>query len=150
MAILAAIDENDRSKAVVEIAADLATTYDQTLVALHVIPQEDFKSYKESIENIPEFQDYSLTKEAGTAKRFAREFVLESVDDFNSESLEARGRVGDVTNEILSEAASLEPRYLVISGRRRSPTGKAVFGSTAQQILLNAECPVVSQLSSNK
>ncbi len=147
MPILAAIDENERSRAVVEIAADLARTYDDTLVALHVVPLEDFEAHKQSIESIPEFRDFSFTREADSAKRFAREFVLETVDGFDSNQLDARGRVGDVTEEILSEASALDPRFLVISGRRRSPTGKAVFGNTAQQLLLNAECPVVTRLS---
>ena len=48
--------------------------------------------------------------------------------------------------EIIDEAESEDPRYLVISGRRRSPTGKALFGSTTQQVLLNVDCPVVTQM----
>lgn len=147
MTILAAIDENERSRIVAKIAYDLATTYDDTLVALHVIPQEDFESHRRSMETIPEFQDYSFSQRMESARRFAREFVLETVDEGNSVELEAQGRVGDVTDEILSEADSLEPRFLVISGRRKSPVGKAAFGNTAQQILLNADCPVVTQLS---
>jgi nucleotide-binding universal stress UspA family protein len=147
MAILAAIDENERSRAVVEIAADLATTYDDTLVALHVVPQENFESHRESIESLPRFQGFSVSQEKDSAKRFAKEFVLDTIDDIDLQRVEARGRVGDVTDEILAEASSLEPRFLVISGRRRSPTGKAVFGNTAQRILLNANCPVVTQLS---
>lgn len=147
MAILAAIDEKERSRIVARIAFDLAEAFDDTLVALHVMPEEDFQAHKESMQSIPEFRDYSFTQAADSAAEFARKFVLESVDNIDSQQIEARGRVGDAAKEILSEADSLGPRFLVISGRRRSPAGKAIFGNTAQQILLNAECPVVTRIS---
>lgn len=148
MVILAAIDEKERSKEVVTIAYDLATRYDDRLVALHVVPTEDYEAHKRSIEQIPEFQDFSLDQEVESAERFARRFVLETVDDVDTGMVEPRGRIGDVADEILAEAANVEPRFLVISGRRRSPAGKALFGNTAQKILLNAEAPVVTKLSS--
>jgi nucleotide-binding universal stress UspA family protein len=40
-------------------------------------------------------------------------------------------------------SADLEADRLVVGGDRRSPAGKAVFGSDAQTILLDAVCPVV-------
>lgn len=146
MAILAAIDEQDRSRQVVEIAHDLARTYDDRLIALHVIPTDDYLDHKASLEEIPEFSDFSVTQEMESARNIARRFVTETVEDVGVE-FEPRGRVGDVAEKVLAEAADVEPRYLVISGRRRSPTGKVIFGSVAQQILLNADCPVVSKLS---
>lgn len=146
MSILAAVDENTRSRTVVEIAADLAKTYDDTLVALHVVPDTDFESHKKALESLPKFHDYSLTQEAESAKLVADEFVMDAVDDFDTAQFEARGRVGDVADEILAEASDLEPRFLVLSGRRQSPAGKAIFGNTAQRVLLNAECPVVTKL----
>jgi len=147
MAILAAIDENERSKKVVELAYDLATAYDDTLIALHVIPEEEYEKHRETMQEIAEFADFNLEQEQESAERFAEKFVRETIDDIDRNQLEARGRVGDVGEAILAEAEQVDPRYLVISGRRRSPTGKAIFGNTAQKILLNAECPVVSKLS---
>ncbi|WP_254864168.1 universal stress protein [Halovivax gelatinilyticus] len=148
MTVLAAIDDIERSTTVVEIAHDLAEAYDDTLVALHVVPEAEFQEHRESIRQIPEFEDYSIEQEQGSAAEFATKFVRNVVDDLDQNRFEARGRIGDVTDEILAEADRLDPRYLVISGRRRSPTGKAVFGNTTQQILLNAECPVVTRLES--
>lgn len=147
MVIIVAIDEKERSKQAVTIAYDLATSYDDDLVALHVVPMEDYSAHKESIESIPEFSEFSMSQEAQSAERFAKEFVTKTISDVDKEIIDPRGRVGDVANEILEEAADVEPRYLVISGRRRSPAGKAIFGNTAQKILLNADCPVVTKLS---
>lgn len=147
MTVLAAVDENERSKQVITIAYDLATTYDDPLVALHVVPTEDYEAHRRSLRDIPGFGDFSITQEAESAKQFARKFVDNVIEDLDSSILEPRGRVGDISDKILAEAASLDPRFLVIGGRRRSPVGKAVFGNTAQKILLNADCPVVSKLS---
>lgn len=147
MAILAPIDETERSSCVVSIAYDLAATYDDPLVALHVIPSEDFEDHAASLKEIPEFADFSVTQEADSARRFARRFVTETIADANMELIQPRGRVGDIAEEILAEATQLDPRFIVIGGRRRTPVGKALFGSTAQEILLNADWPVVSRLT---
>ena len=46
--------------------------------------------------------------------------------------------------EVLRAAEELEATAIVIGLRRRSPIGKLVFGSNAQQILLSAPCPVIA------
>ena len=47
--------------------------------------------------------------------------------------------------ELILTTATQEQADLVVIGlRRRSPAGKLITGSTAQQILLDAPCPVLS------
>jgi nucleotide-binding universal stress UspA family protein len=43
---------------------------------------------------------------------------------------------------ILDTAADIEPAQIVMAGRDRSPTGKVLFGSVTQRVILNASIPV--------
>lgn len=47
-----------------------------------------------------------------------------------------------VAEGICDLAAELSVDQIVITGRRVNPVGKAVFGSVAQDVLIDADCPV--------
>ena len=47
-------------------------------------------------------------------------------------------------DEIEELVAALQVSVLVIGLRKRSPVGKLLLGSMAQEILLNVECPVLA------
>lgn len=145
MTILAAIDE-ERNENVVTIADDLARAYDDDLVVLHVIPKEDFESYKRSVENINDYKDFSITQRMDSAAQFARRVTKAALGEFDEDRISTRGRIGNASDKILEEESNIGPRYLVLGGRRRSPTGKALFGDTTQEVLLNADCPVVTNM----
>lgn len=78
------------------------------------------------------------------AEKVARRVVKETLGDYSDCEISYRGRVGDPVDAILNEARKLDAEYIVIGGRKRTPVGKAVFGSRTQSILLNTDKPVVT------
>ncbi|MFC4543111.1 universal stress protein [Halosolutus amylolyticus] len=50
---------------------------------------------------------------------------------------------GDTEDDILEWADEYDADAIVLGGRKRSPVGKAVFGSVTQSIILNTDRPVV-------
>lgn len=143
MTILTAIGEELHSNEVLEVGYDLAATYDEQLAVLHVIPKEDFNEHRAAIEGASASDTFTISREEESAAEIARQAVHESLDEYDPDRIETRGRVGNPADKILSEAEYGDPRYLVIGGKQRSPVGKAIFGSTAQDVLLNASCPVI-------
>jgi len=51
---------------------------------------------------------------------------------------------GTASDAVLGVAEEVGAELLVVGLHRRSPVGKALLGSNAQQILLNAGCPVLA------
>jgi nucleotide-binding universal stress UspA family protein len=51
---------------------------------------------------------------------------------------------GTASDAVLGVAEEVGAELLVVGIRRRSPVGKALLGSNAQRILVNATCPVLA------
>lgn len=56
----------------------------------------------------------------------------------------ARVETGDPAAEIRRVADDIDADRIVVGGRKRSPVGKAVFGSVPQSVILGAERPVTT------
>lgn len=50
---------------------------------------------------------------------------------------------GDPAREILARADERDADLVCLAGRKRTPAGKAVFGSVTQEVILNADRPVL-------
>ncbi|MGX9901761.1 universal stress protein [Arthrobacter sp. SA17] len=53
-------------------------------------------------------------------------------------------RGNDAATEVLQAAEQHRADLVVIGLRRRTPVGKLIMGSTSQQILLEADCPILA------
>ena len=72
--------------------------------------------------------------------------ALDSVRDLLSEAdiaYKFERRHGDSADEIIEYADAVEADLVVIAPRKRSSVGKAMFGSVAQDVMLNTERPTL-------
>lgn len=167
MVILAAVDGEQVPDRVVEVGADLAAGHGEALVVLHVMPQEQFDDRRDatssggrglgqvlaagvSYDSASSGRStasggshaYDIEDGQRDAERVAHDVAEGTLDDLADVSF--RGRVGEPVEEVLADAERLDARYLVVGGRKRTPVGKAVFGSMTQSVLLSADRPVVT------
>lgn len=164
MTILAAIGGEHEQDRVVDVGYDLATVYEDDLVVLHVMEEEKFEEIHESTEStntvvVPGGDEnsslvyqtsrlsdssYNIEDAMIDAGDVAEECVSQTLPNEDHSNITTKGRVGDPATEISGEADRLDVRYIVVGGRKRSPVGKALFGSVAQSVILNSDRPVVA------
>jgi len=87
----------------------------------------------------------TIDDDAPTGEEVARS-VTEIVGADTGVTIEFREVKGgrDVSEALLELARQIDASVLVIGIRRRSPVGKLIMGSTAQRILLDADCAVLA------
>jgi len=136
---LIAVSKNDERRLdKLASAATDALDDDGSAVVLHVFDGSEYDDLTERL-NLP-------TGGADAPNELARRHsvasdVAERLDD-DGVDVSVRGAVGDESDAILDVTEEVGADLVVIGGRKRSPSGKALFGSTAQTVLLEADCPV--------
>jgi nucleotide-binding universal stress UspA family protein len=140
MTIVAAVDRSENGAAVVEQGRLLAEAFEEDLHVIHVLSQREFVNLERtSVNNTGQAIDMDRVKEMAAA-------VAKEAAEHITTDLKPVGLMGDVMDEIPRYSSEQDARYIVIGGRKHSPLGKAVFGSTTQSVLLNADRPVVTTL----
>jgi len=136
MTIVIGVDRPDQHSLVKE-GISLAEAFEDELHVVHVTELED------TADDIgADFDTESVPQLEQIGADHARDALG---DTTTSVAVEAVGLVDDnVARALVEYAADHEARYLVVGGRKRTPVGKALFGSVTQSLLLNADCPVVT------
>lgn len=70
--------------------------------------------------------------------------INSTLDTYDHEKVDPQGRVGTPEDEILAAAEEIDPRFVVVGGRKQSSVRQAIFGSVSQAIVPDAEQPVVT------
>jgi nucleotide-binding universal stress UspA family protein len=138
MVVVAAVDESERASKVVDEATALADAFDLPLHVLHVMSGSEFIELERT-----SYDDTGKTVPMDEVESIARQFAEDAASDITRE-FTAVGLMGDADDAIVQYADEQDARYIVVGPRKRSPAGKAIFGSVAQSVLLNSTCPVVT------
>lgn len=129
MKILVCYDGSNVAQDAIKLARNHAEIFGGSLCIAKALPQ----SHELVYENIQQ-EEHSLE---GIAKKILGESDI---------AYETHAIVTNLTpgEELVDFAKRNEIDEIVIGIRKRSKVGKLVFGSTAQYVILNAHCPVVS------
>ncbi|GAB3706765.1 universal stress protein [Halorubrum pallidum] len=139
MVIVAAVDRSERAPAIVEEAVELGEAFDEPVEVVHVLTRQKFIDLERT-----SVSDTGHTIPTDDILEIAEDIAQEVIDESSAVDVSPVGLLGDPADEVVNYAESNDARYLVIAGRKRSPVGKALFGSTVQTVMLDSEVPVVS------
>ena len=128
----------DRAEALADAVTEVAGPTGARVVLAHVFTDDEYDEVLDRLEYDPmdEVDPDEVAARHATVRELTRAFDEAGVE------YEVKGRVGPHGKSIVQLAKEVRADRVVVGGRKRSPTGKAVFGSTAQEVMLNAPAPV--------
>lgn len=143
MVVIAAVDRSERAKRAVVEAVKIADAFGDAVHVVHVLSESEFLELEQT-----EVNKSGRAVEMDRVREHAAELAKEASSGATGEDgfpvdVEYVGLVGDAVTRIVEYADDQDARYIVVGPRKKSPTGKVLFGSTSQQVLLSASCPVV-------
>ncbi|MFC6954494.1 universal stress protein [Halorubellus litoreus] len=122
--VLIPVDQSEeRATAQAEAVADLPAADSEVSVTVLHIFQENPSG--------------ASVNQVGSVRR-ATEVLEEAGVEYNLDE-----ESGTPSDEIVERANELDVDCICVAGRKRSPTGKALFGSVSQDVILDSDRPVL-------
>jgi nucleotide-binding universal stress UspA family protein len=136
--VLVAVGPRDyeRVERLAEETIDIAGPTGASVVLAHAFTES---GYEEARTNL--YLDDATPDQVANHNATIRD--LEDVLEETDVDYTIRGTVGDPGDTMVDLAGACDADIVVVGGRERSPTGKALFGSVAQSIMLEAPCPTL-------
>lgn len=136
---LVVLEDADRDRELLERANEFAAGGDADLVLLALITSEEYEEVAETLDTIGQVEHTTYDESAildgvsGDIDDLAADVLGDAVD------YELRVEVSDddQAERIITVADDTGSDHVFLPGRRRSPTGKAVFGDRTQRVILD-------------
>lgn len=131
--ILVAVKPDDENDRIVDAVVDVAVPTEASVVLWVNHTEENADAAMEDLGRVSADE---------LAER--NQAVQDAVSRLESANIshEVRGAIGESGKTLVGVGEELGADRLFIQERSRSPAGKALFGSMAQTVLLNADCPI--------
>lgn len=134
--VLIAVDADERrGKRISEAIIDLPGAPDDVEVTiLNVFEEFDFSDGDANVRSEDIYDDAAFPESV---------LKVESLLEGANIPTTLRREHGDPAERIIDVAGEIDADCIAMTGRQRSPTGKVLFGSVTQSVLLNSERPVL-------
>jgi nucleotide-binding universal stress UspA family protein len=137
--VLCAVDFSSSALQAFGFAVDVARQFAASVTILHVIEwlaEDEPRAHAHF--NVPEYRQYLIRD----AQERVRALIAEERDP--PRAIEDVVHVGRPHREILRLATELPADLIVMGAQGRGGVGLALFGSTTQQVVRAAQCPVLT------
>lgn len=137
--ILVATDFSEYAEVACDYALTLAVTFDASITVLHVINEPvDLRGFY-----VPHISFEQLEKEIESgAASMLEKFCSDNLKEFKN--YRTMTVTGVPYEEIIRVASELEASLIVIGTHGRTGLDHLIFGSTAERVVRNAPCPVMT------
>jgi len=132
---LVVTDDSTATKELGAYAAEIAEPLDAELIFGRFIDEDEYQNRLQRAASTSRQID-SIKDATSQAEQLAEEFAAEAVGD-RDVSYRSVGIIDKMPEAIVEFADEEGCEQIFISGERKSPTGKAIFGDRAQQVILN-------------
>ena len=146
---LVLVDDTETHRRLLQEAKEHAVGADADLVLLVTLTEDEYGETQEmldtigSVENTTYTDDNVLAAATNVAEEPARDVLADGAVPYEVVPRVANG--DDRAETVVEVAEETESDHVFVLGRKRSPTGKAIFGDLAQYVVLNFDGYVTLQ-----